>query len=79
MQSGDVCESMSSYLTGQFQRVNISDERSSWLPLLKGIPQGSSLGAFIFNVFMNDIFYFIETYDLTSSPKCLKDRHKGCN
>ncbi len=34
---GDPCEYMSSYLTG-FQRVKISDERSSWLPLLKGIP-----------------------------------------
>ncbi len=64
--SGDACEFMSSYLTGPFQRVNISDERSSWLPLLKGIPQGSSLGPFIFNVFMNDIFHFIETCDLTN-------------
>ncbi len=63
---GDAYEFMSSYLTGQFQRVKISDERSSWLPLLKGIPQGSSLGPFIFNVFMNDIFYFIETCDLTN-------------
>ncbi len=64
--SGDACEFMSSYLTGRFQRVKISDERSSWLPLLKSIPQGSSLGSFIFNVFMNDIFYSIETCDLTN-------------
>ncbi len=63
--SGDAREFMSSYLTGRFQRVKISDERNSWLPLLKGIPQGSSLGPFIVNVFMNDIFYFIETCDLT--------------
>ncbi len=64
--NGDACEFMFSYLTGRFQRVTISDERSSCLPLLKGIPQGSSLGPFIFNVFMNDIFYFIETCDLTN-------------
>ncbi len=49
--SGDVCEFMSSYLTGRFQRVNISDEKGLWLPLLNDIPQGSSLEPFIFNVF----------------------------
>ncbi len=48
--SGDACEFMSGYLTGQLQRVNISDERSSWMPLLKGFPQGFRLGPFIFNV-----------------------------
>ncbi len=63
--SRDTCEFISTYLTGRFQ-INISDERSSWLPLLKGISQGSSLGPFIFNVFMNDILYFIETCDLTN-------------
>ncbi len=63
---GDACELMSSYLTEQFQRVKISDKRISFLPPLKGIPQGSSIGPFIFNVFMKDIFYFIETCDLTN-------------
>ncbi len=32
--------------------------------MLKGILQGSGLRPFLFNVFMNDIFYFMEVCDL---------------
>ncbi len=32
----------------------------------KRIPQGSSLCPFIFNIIMNNIFYFIELCDLTT-------------
>ncbi len=60
------CEFMASYLSDRYQRVNISNEKSSWMPLLKVMPQGSSLGPFLFNVFMNDLFYFIETCSLTN-------------
>jgi hypothetical protein len=64
--SNDACKFMSSYLSERYQRVKISNEKSSWMPLLKGIPQGSCLGPFLFNVFMNDIFFFIELCDLTN-------------
>ncbi len=57
---------MVSYLSERYQRVKISNKTKSWTPLLKGIPQGSCLGPFLFNVFMNDIFYFIEICDLAN-------------
>ncbi len=54
---------MSSYLSERFQRVRLSNEKRSWEPLSKGIPQGSGLGTILFNIFNNDIFYFIEKCD----------------
>ncbi len=59
----DACKFMSSYLSRIFQIVFLSNENSSWQPLLKGIPEGSGLGLIIFNIFNNNIFYFIEKCD----------------
>ncbi len=46
------------------KRVKISNNKSSWKTMLKGILQGSGFGPFLFNVFMNDIFYFMKICDL---------------
>ena len=38
------CNLLFSYLHGRKQRVKISNSRSSWTLLTKGVPQGSILG-----------------------------------
>ena len=58
------CETMFDYLQDRKQRVKISNSRSSWKQLTKGVPQGSILGPFLFNVFMNDFFLFMENCKL---------------
>ncbi len=63
----DACEFICSYLCDKYQRVKISNNKSSWKNMLKGIPRGSRLGPFLFNIFMNDIFYFMEICDLLNN------------
>ena len=49
-----------SYLKGRRQGVKINGIYSKFLTILAGVPQGSILGPILFNILINDLFYFIE-------------------
>ena len=58
--SVNACKLLKSYFCERKQRVKLGDKYSDWLGLSKGVPQGSLMGPFIFNIFSNDLLLLLE-------------------
>ena len=52
------------YLSDQTQRVKLDSTFSSWLKILLEVPQRSILGPLTFNLFLNDMLWFVRKTDI---------------
>jgi len=53
--SCSAAELVCSYLSDRFQKVSVGKNSSELLQVIKGVPQGSVLGPFLFSAYVNDV------------------------
>ena len=54
------------YLSNRKQRTRINNSYSTWMEIVFGVPQGSILGPLLFNIFLADLFFIVNSSDIAN-------------
>ena len=55
------------YLSNRKQRTRINNSYSTWMmEIVLGVPQGSILVPFLFNIFLADLFFIVNSTDIAN-------------
>ena len=54
------------YLLNREQRTRINNSYSTWVEIVFGVPQGSILGLLLFNIFLTDLFFIVNSMDIAN-------------
>ena len=54
------------YLSNRKQRTRINNSYSTWMEIVFGVPQGSILGPLLFNIFLADLFFIVNSTDIAN-------------
>ena len=53
-----------SYFPNRYQCCKINNTLEDWRKIIAGVPQGSILGPLLFNILLNDVFFFLKDANL---------------
>ena len=62
----DALYCMKSYSMKRPQRVRVNSNFRTWERIISGVPPSSILGSLLLNIYLNDLFLFVENSDLSN-------------